>query len=414
MVSPAFARVAILPPVVAALLAGSASAQSTWSVGPGGYPEIADAIAVAQPGDLIVVQQGVYLPFALSIGVCILAPDGATVTTPPGGGGLPFVHPIHPPVGQRAQIVGLTFATNSAYPPAEPPVALDVTGNVVFADCTFYNYPDFGSEAVICNGDVQFDRCVWTSVWDCMRVVGGAVVLNDCELMPTRVQWAGPDPICISASGGELTLNFCNLTGSAATGSSFLGSPAIRLTGNARLSVADSEVRGGDSMTWASTAIVNSGSLPVYHARSTILGGHGLLSQIPPFYGFGPGVAGAAQAAPLIGGGGVPTGPRIGSNYYGSVVGPTNLIALIVLSFERAPAVSLPIAAQPVHFDPAMAFAYDFGVLNGPSGWPNAGTYIWQTPNLTVAMFGMQFWLHPLVWDGMTFQVGPVAGGVVR
>jgi hypothetical protein len=400
-------------PIAAVWLACALSAQSTLNVGPGGYAEITDAIAAAQPGDLIVVQQGAYLPFDLSIGVRILAPDGATVTTPPGGGGLPWVHHIQPPAGQSAQLVGLSFRTNSAYPPAEPPVALSVTGNVVFADCTFYNWSDYASQAVTCNGDVQFDRCHWSSVNDGMSEVGGRVVANACVFEAFQTLWAGSTAGCIVANNGEVALNFCQLHGSDSISTSApIGVRAIRLDGTARLTIADSVVEGGDSVTWASTAIVNNTALPVQHARSNIVGGHGRLSMVPPLSGSGPGFSGPEQTVALIGGAGATTGPRVGSSYYGSVVAPVGRIALMVLSFERTPAATVPFVAQPIHFDPTTATVYGFGLTSDFSPWPGTGAYIWQTVTLPTSMIGEQFWLHSLVWDGALFQVGPTFGGV--
>lgn len=413
MTKPAAARWHSILAVATTLFATALTAQSTLTVGPGGYPEIGDAVAVAQPGDLILVQSGAYLPFHLPIGVRILAPNGATVTTPPGGPGIPWVHDINPPTGQQATIVGLSFVTNPAYPPAEPPLTVRVTGNVVFADCEFRNWSDYQSTAVICNGDVQFDRCRWNSVWDCMSVLGGRVIANVCQFQAYRVGWAGSDPGCIVASNGEIALHFCNLHGSDSIGSpNFLGSPAIRLSGATRLSLADCTVAGGISQTWASTAIVNNATQPVRHARSNIAGGYGTLSWYPPLAGPGPAFQGAAQTATLIGGGGS-TRPTIGSTYLGSVLGPTYGLVAMVLSFERTAATNVPFAAQPVHFDPAAAIGFSYGIANNYSPWPGYGFYTWQTATLSASMSGMQFWLHPLVWDGATFQVGPTFGGIV-
>lgn len=396
------------------LLASALAAQATLTVGPGGYAEIADAVAAAQPGDLIVVQSGIYLPFDVPIGVRIVAPGGATITTPPGGPGLPFVHDVQPPAGQQATIVGLTFQTNPVYPPAEPPVTVRARGNVVFADCHFRNTSDYGSNSVICDGDVQFDRCGWTGFRDCLSVIGGRVVANECTFLPVRVNWADAEPTCIVASSGDVRLNFCDLHGSDGGVNTYLGAPAIRLTGDAHLSIADSTITGGNSQYWASMAIDNNSPNPVLHARSTIHGGNGLLLMNPPVSGPGPAFNGPAQVASLIGGIAIPGGPRIGASYYGSVLVPPNSIIAMVLSFERTAAITVPFAALPLHFDPASAIVYSWGLPNQYTPWPGTGAYLWQTPTLTQAMFGDQFWLHALVWDGTTFQVGPTFGGLVH
>jgi hypothetical protein len=397
------------------LLLGNSAAQAVHTVGPTGHAEIADAIAAAAPGDLIVVEPGSYLPFAVPIGVRIVAPDGATVTTPPGGFGIPWEHDVHPPAGQQATIVGLEFRTNPVYPPAEPPVALHVTGNVAFADCVFHNWPDYPHAAVTCDGDVQFDRCEWSSVHDAMVVLGGRVEANDCVFRAETVMWAPPGASCLVAHAGQVTLHSCDLRGSPASSpTSLIGAPAIRLDGLASLRLADCVVAGGSSITWASTAIHNQSPNPVLHARSTVTGGSGLLLQVPPLYGTGPGYFGPQQATPRIGGLAVATGPQVGGTYYATTIAPWNSPVALVLAFERTEAIAVPFAAEPVHFDPATATLIAIATATDFVAWSEYGACTWLVGQLTPAMFGGEFWLHPLVFDGTLFQVGPTFGGLVR
>lgn len=91
-------------------------------------------------------------------------------------------------------------------------------------------------------------------------------------------------------------------------------------------------------------------------------------------------------------------------------VGPSGYAQI---SDAVAVALTVPFAAQPIHFDPTAAVAFSYGLINTPLPWPGSGFYTWQTGTLTASMTGMKFWLHPLVWDSATFQVGPTSGGVV-
>lgn len=394
-------------------LAGAMAAQSTLQVGPGGYAQIGDAVAVAQAGDLIVVQPGTYLPFDLTRGVRIVAPGGATVTSPPGGGGISTICNMQPPAGEQAAVVGLTFTQNPMYPPAEPSVVVHISGNVVFADCLFRNWADWGGPSTVCHGDVQFDRCEWDCIFDCLSVTGGRVVANACTMRAYRAfAYGGWEACCIDATDGHTRLNFCDLRGSDGGVHGPIGSPAIRLAGSAQLSVADSTIYGGVSQFWASTAIDNDSVHPVLHARSTILGGNGLLVMSPPVSGPGPAFDGPAQTAPLIGGIAAAAGPRLGAPYFGTVLAPTDGIAITVLSFERRAASYVPLVDEPIHFDPATATVFSFGLSWG-SPWPGFGAHSWQTLSLPQNLFGEQFWLHALFWDGAAFQVGPTFGGLV-
>lgn len=92
-----------LPLVVAVGL----PAQTTHLVGPGGLPQIRNALANAAPGDLIHVQPGTYAQFDANVGVTIRALVPGTVTiaydiafAPAGCSANPFCGVIEGPGGQ--------------------------------------------------------------------------------------------------------------------------------------------------------------------------------------------------------------------------------------------------------------------------------------------------------------------------
>lgn len=401
--------------LLATAIATSVAAQATHQVGAGGFAQIGHALAIAAPGDLIVVQPGTYLPFDLYIGVRIVAPAGATVTPTIGAS---FSSDLHVPAGQKAALVGLEFRTVSSYPPAIAPVQLSVAGHAVFADCQFQSVnADNEGSAVTCNGDVQFDRCLWRGLDDCLTVEGGFVELNDCDLRGLwQVYNQGPAH-AIVALGGVVRVFSSTLRGSDGDQSiSCPGNAAIVLAPSARLLIADSTVTGGDGFYPSCTpppGIINQSTAAVLHARSNITGGMGGVGW-PPVITQGPPFQGPALAAALAGGLGPVAGPEVGSSYDVTVFGPIGCCAAIGMTFERELATPVSFATPIVHFSPGQVFAYQWGAIGTPlPNWPAFGAMTVNVP-LPGSAFGLEFWLHPLVWDGATFQVGPTLGGVVR
>lgn len=133
----------LCPLVVAAV---GLPAQTTHLVGPGGLPQIRDALAIAQPGDRIHVQPGTYAHFTATVGVTIraLVPgsvgvsfDGAYASP-----GCAFLCGDGPtrfavPTGQTAHLVGIRFlASNQQVGPQVLHHRVEVqTGRVHFEGC---------------------------------------------------------------------------------------------------------------------------------------------------------------------------------------------------------------------------------------------------------------------------------------
>ncbi|MEZ6036648.1 MAG: hypothetical protein R3F29_04155 [Planctomycetota bacterium] len=418
MTSPSFA-IRRLPSALALALATAASAlaQTTHQVGPGGFAQIGDAVAAAQPGDLIVVQQGLYQPFDVSIGVRIVAPAGATVSPAIGA---QFPVSITVPSGQRASFVGLSWRTVTAYPPAIWPLTMQVQGHAVFQNCSFQcSNADFEGTPTTCNGDVQFDRCIWTALDDCLEVTGGHVQLNDCNLTASSTNYNQGPAHAVVATGGVLEIFSSSLRGAGgASSNSCPGSSAVVLSGNARLRITDSAAIAGTSWFLSCSpgvaAIENNTGNPVLHARSTLTGSQGQIG-FPPVLVQAPPIAGPEQQEPLVGGIGPGSGPASGFAYSATVFGPLNAFVAVGLSFDRAPATTIPFFTTPVHFDPGTVIAYQWGLLTTPlAAWPGFGSFDTQTPPLPAAGLGLELWLHPITWDGAELRAGPTLGGVLR
>ena len=87
-------------------------AQATHLVGPGGYAQVSDALAVAAPGDFLHVSPGTYAPFAVTFGCTIrgLVPGAVLVQEPSGGASVT----VTAPQGQVVHLAALDFSFSAA------------------------------------------------------------------------------------------------------------------------------------------------------------------------------------------------------------------------------------------------------------------------------------------------------------
>ncbi|HEX5050974.1 MAG TPA: hypothetical protein VFZ65_04310 [Planctomycetota bacterium] len=146
-------------------------AQAVHVVGPGGLPQIRDALAIAAPGDLVLVLPGSYAPFQVHVGVTIAAvlPGTVDVTIDP-----TFLGPcspcyyagitsLAPPPGQTLTLVDLAFTSTW----------------VVFQGQ--YVYPS----VVVSGGRVVFEGCtieVTSAFFPALSVQHASVHLQDCTV----------------------------------------------------------------------------------------------------------------------------------------------------------------------------------------------------------------------------------------
>jgi hypothetical protein len=164
-------------------------AQATHLVGPGGHPQIAGAISVASPGDIILVQPGAYIGFNASKGLTIraLVPGTVNVTA------ALFVL-VEPPSGQIVNVVGL-------------------------------NLP-----AVLVRGDATFERCTIANASMVLLVSQCTLRLVDCTLRSLPVQ---PFPLtpgpAIEAHQALVSAVRTRFEGGPAGSPTAAASPAIEL-----------------------------------------------------------------------------------------------------------------------------------------------------------------------------------------
>lgn len=151
-------------------------AQATILVGPGGLPQIRDALAVAAPGDVIHVQPGIYAHFDATVPVTIRALTPGTVDVaydvtyqPPNCTFFCLltesITKLRPPVGTTTHVVGLRFL-----------------GNVVVHASLF----NLRHRVEVLNGSVTLDQCEFLAAQVPPLSVRHAIAnLQDCVVQPT-------------------------------------------------------------------------------------------------------------------------------------------------------------------------------------------------------------------------------------
>ena len=206
------------------------SAQTTHLVGPGGLPQIRDALAIAQPGDRIHVQPGAYAHFTATVGVTIraLVPGSVVVRYDAAyaPSGCPFCVDEGPtrfvvPAGQTAHVVGVQFQGNFQtvqFFQIHHRVEVQ-SGRVHFEDCLLNSTKFFALQIAqaaqvhlddtICGGGGGFPYQGATGV----KVAGtltavGSLIGGGAGLQPV-------DGTGLQVNGGTVHLSDCVLVGGA-------------------------------------------------------------------------------------------------------------------------------------------------------------------------------------------------------
>jgi len=385
-------------------------AQAIHVVGPGGFPQINDALAVAQPGDTIRVLSGGYLPFTVTVGVRIVAAGGVSIVPSTlCSCGQPTR--LSPPNGQTAYVAGLTFIPHFSTSLNYQTVVV-TSGQVVFDGCTFNGpHPYKGPYALWCShADVVLIGCSFAP-WR------SSVMVDQGSLCATGCTFHGTDPLsqgtlnqmaALDVVSSKVQLSHCTLRGySTAVASMQVGGFGLRVSGSSDVWLTDCVVTAGDTASsWVAAvpAVLNTSSRPVQYRNTTFVGGWGYLPNNggPPVRVQAPGVTGPAQPASLLG---------------GHVTSPTAIeytavpssIVMIGLTFGVTPPALVPPVVQPLRLLGLPVFTFAIGTTSA------GGVYAPPAfAPLSIAFVGTPVCFHGVAFDGVDFLAAPTLGRVVR
>lgn len=391
------------------LLATPLLAQTTHLVGPGALPQIRDALAIAAPGDVILVQGGTYAHFTATVGVTIraLVPGAVFVHydpayAPPGCLSSPlcavFEGPtrFQLPLGQTAHVVDLTFQPNqvATTPGLYARHRVQVNGGMVTFDGCRIEAGDDTALAVT-GASVELQDTIVASVSNLLT--GHGLFANGSTVNATGCTFRGSTAFGISTPGDGIQLSASTLVGSnlqvlgglpvAPFGT--IGGAAVRADSTSKLWLADSTLNGGGT-TCALIALPTSGRID----RSTVSPTGGSCTVLPAGL-----VVGVSRTAPL----------QNGATFVMHVrTDPTTLVA-IHASLGLAPVTIPGLFEQPAELDLANFWLAGLFVSDGNGDV----TASWNMP---AGMFvDTPVWLETIsIGASLPIQIGPVVGGIIR
>lgn len=380
-------------------IAAPALAQSTHLVGVGGFAQIRQALAVAQPGDTILVQPGNYAHFEMNVGVTLRAVTAGTafVNYDPSY----FVGPCQNPsctnegltsfaipAGQEALVQGIEFSpTIASVPGYTIKHRVSAAGKICFEACRFraFDNPAFGASGA----ELRLIRCTIASEPSTFGVpacilFACTVSAVDCTLEHQGALFTTSIASALLLDNSVLHGSRLNIRGNNTSGLS-AGRGLVAIQGQAWIS--DSTIVGGNGRC----AIEGAAFVTV--ARTTVQ--HGV------------GGCGAAATAPLLGVG-TPAAVQTGGNYSLQFFGTPNTYVAVF----AAPALgnlTLADVVQPIQIDPATAFAAGLSAI-GPSG---TVSMTWAIP-AQPSVIGLPIWFQGFTGFLLPLQASAVAGGIAR
>lgn len=392
-----------LPPILA---------QTVRSV-PGTYPQIGGAIAAAQPGDVIEVASGSYLPFSCGKAVVITAQPSAIVTVQANSFSGTATTAFTIPAGSLARVHGLRFV--NPVPILKMRVAV-LGGHVAFENCSFEAEPYADAGLRVSNAAVWLRGCraaghhsvspfnMPGNVGPCagLLAVNSSVAAVDCEFvggdMVADGSFGAGDGV--RADSSLVHLVRCTATGGGSASSSYPNGHGLHVLGTGGTWLADVTLRGGShaQQPTGGDALHNASAIPVHLTRVTTIPGAGTAS-------LGLAIFGPTLADSALGLGAATVDARLGSPYRIDYLSNPNVLIGVFLS-DTLSALPPTVTVEPTWL-PGNAPFVTF-LLTDTLG---AATFQTSIPNVPGLRY-RSFWLHAAAWPA-PLHVSPPIGGLL-
>ncbi|MCR9244885.1 MAG: hypothetical protein NXI31_07625 [bacterium] len=380
------------------VLATTVAAQAVHIVGPStSFPQIRDAVAVANRNDVLLVLPGTYAQFELTVGLSIRAATAGTVRIEFDPA---YVDPacaqsifcamtqgsteLAVPATDRVQLVGLEFVDNVALVGAfqVPHRVVLRSGRFVLDECVIRSRGDTALTAYDCLVNLQDTTVANTGgglTGDAANFLRSTVLASSCSF--TGGQGALP------GAARAITISDSTLNGSFMTLTAGTDSSALYTDTNAEVWLSDSTLTATNNRC----AMEFNGSVGHYD-RCTLSTATGPCYMLPP-----GDLLGAERFNGLFRGG-------VSTSFFQT--DPSALVG-IVASFELTPS-PLPFIEQPWLASPTTSPAIGIVVADasGLASWS------WTVP--ASAPTGMAVWLHGVSGTTFPLQAAPPVGGPIR
>jgi len=384
-------------------------AQTVHQVGPGALPQIADAITIASPGDIIEVASGAYRTFTCDKALTITAAPLAQVEIYPdfGFNVPPTVFQVPP--AQSARVQGLHFRSLSFIQLSEVHV---LSGTVCFEGCRWTGALTVDQLLNVDSAACWLRDCeltVGNVAYDipALRATNASIAAVDCEfhgghLLPDGWLGAGAG---IDASNTSLHLTRCDVVGGNTNIFScfYPAGDAVRTDRGDLCWLADSQLQGGTAacnLSGGGAGLRNTSTAAVKLTRTTVIGGPGGTVVTAVIGPTAPGqLLGLANPAPE---------PLLAAPFQVDYLTEPNETLFVFASFELDP--MLPALTQETTWVPANSYLH-VAVLAADS--TGAATFATAVPNAP-GLRHTGIWLHAAALAASPFRVAAPVGGVLR